>query len=279
MNADRSTGQGPSSGPQPPVGDDMRQLLSGMRANVESRLHDRPRPVSVGRRVGIGVAIVALLGLGTASGALALGMIPHPFAAAPVASPTTEAPAPTTSPSPSSARITPTPEPTPSATPGTTDPSATASIPTSCPAAVSASDGARIFGPLVRQEFRPNPTVDDPSYYVDPEQPFKEDASLVCRWSPSGSPEEPDNLFLEEGTADRAVLMARLDALAAEGQTCTDRLGGRVCQVTTTGQYYDEALSTTYTFFVRGDTYVSITQTNIPTDGLLDAIVEQTWGD
>lgn len=254
----------------------MRQLLSAMRGNVESRLHDRPRPVSVGRRVGIGVAIVALLGLGTASGALALGMIPHPFAAGPVASPTPDAPVPTTSSSPSSARITPTPKPTPFATAGTADPDAPASIPTSCGAAVSASDGARIFGDLVRAQYRPG---GDGQYYVDPEQPFKEDASLVCRWSPSGSPEEPDNLFLEEGTADRTVLTARLDTLAGKGQTCSDRLGGRVCQVTESGQYYDEALSTTSTFFVRGDTYVAITQTNTPTDGLLAAIVEQTWGD
>jgi hypothetical protein len=257
----------------------MRQMLSGMRANVESRLEDRPRTASVGRRVGIGVAIVALLGLGTASGALALGMIPHPFAAAPVPTPSAAAPAPATSSSPSSARITPTPEPTPSATSGAADPDATASIPTSCAAAVSASDGARIFGDLVRQEFRPHPTVDDPDYYVDPEQPFKEDASLVCRWSPSGSREEPDNLFLEEGTADRTVLAARLVALAAQGHTCSDRFGGRVCQVTESGHYYDEPLSTTTTFFVRGDTYVAITQTNVPTDGLLAAIVEQTWGD
>lgn len=254
----------------------MRQMLTGMRANMESRLDDRPRPVSVGRRVGIGVAIIALLGLGTASGALALGMIPHPFAAAPVASPTAPAPSPTTSSSPSSARITPTPRPTASASAGATDADATASIPTSCAAAVSASDGARIFGDLVREQLRPG---SDRQYYVDPEQPFKDDAALVCRWSPSGGTEDPHNLFLEEGAADRTVLTARLDALAAEGQACSDRLGGRVCQVTTTGKYYDEALSTTSTFFVRGDTYVAITQTNTPTDDLLAAIVQQTWDD
>lgn len=260
---------------EPPSGEDMRRMLAGMRENVADRIGQTHRPRSTARRIGVVAAIVAVLGVGTASGALALGMIPHPFTAAPPAA--TEAPAPTDAPSPSSDRITPTVVPTPTPTP-TPTPRA-AAIPTTCAEAVPAADAERLFGSLVRTQVRPETPESPRSWYTDPETPFVADAALVCRWAESAGTEGTDGVSLQEGTTDPAVLAARLDTLASRGWTCTDVLGGRSCQRTEQSVYYGEPLVTADTFFVRDGTWVSVTQVNVPTNGLLRAVVQQTWGD
>jgi hypothetical protein len=254
---------------EPPVGDDLQQMIGGMRARFVEHLDAEPRRVPVRRRVGIVVAVVALLGVGTASGAVALGMIPQPFAAAPVPATTTSPTQPPPVPTASSAPVRPTTRPTPTPV--------SATIPASCATALSAADSDRIFGGLVREQLRPaGPGVPAP-YWVDPAEPFVADATLVCRWSSSGSPEEPDSLFLAMGTTPAATLTDRLRTHEDDGWSCSDRLGGRACQQVSSSEYYGTPLETTMTFFVRGDTYISVTQTNTPTDGLLDALVERTW--
>lgn len=272
MNDERRLDHEPPMGNEPPGGDEMRQMLAGMRQQVVTGMHDKPRPVSPGRRAGLIVTVIAVLGIGAASGSMALGLVPTPFAAAPTPAATSAAPAPAPSgsPSPSAARITPTATPTADTT-GT--------IPAACTDAVPTADAPRLFGSLVLDQLRPQVPGGRSDYWVDPEEPFTADATLVCAWSPSGSTEDVDNLSLEMGTADRTVLQVRLQALAGKGWTCTDTLGGRSCQHTETSVYYSEKVDSTHTFFVRGDTWISIEQSNVPTDGLLQALVQQTWTD
>lgn len=272
MNDERRTDHGSPMSNEPPGGDEMQRMLAGMRQQVVRGMRAEPRPVSPGRRAGLTAAVIAVLGIGAASGSMALGLVPTPFAAAPTPAATSAAPAPAPSgsPSPSAARITPTPTPTADTT-GT--------IPAACTDAVPAADAPRLFGSLVLDQLRPAVPGGKTDYYVDPEEPFTADATLVCHWSPSGSTEDVDNLFLGMGTVDRGVLQARLQSLAGKGWTCTDTLGGRSCQHTETSMYYSDRVDTTHTFFVRGDTWIAVTQSNVPTDGLLRALVQQTWTD
>lgn len=102
---------------EPPVGDELARMLVAMKQNVLE--HATPRRPRRARRVGIVVAIVALVGIGTASGAVALGMVPNPVAApAPTASAE-----PSRTPSPAaSATFTPEPTPTVAPTPTSTRP-------------------------------------------------------------------------------------------------------------------------------------------------------------
>lgn len=102
---------------EPPTGDELTQLLVSMKRQVLAAAP--PRPAARKRRIGrtgIAIGVVALLGLGAASGAVALGMVPAPFTAAPAPAPTAT-PLPTTSTEPSSAAVTPSFRPTPSSSP------------------------------------------------------------------------------------------------------------------------------------------------------------------
>ncbi|QCR43432.1 hypothetical protein C1N91_07600 [Curtobacterium sp. SGAir0471] len=102
---------------EPPTGDELTQMLVTMKHQVLAEA----RPRGAGRRhrlgrVGIVVGVVAMLGIGAASGAVAIGLVPAPFS--PVAAPTTAVtPTPTGSSEPSSAAVTPSFRPAPSATP------------------------------------------------------------------------------------------------------------------------------------------------------------------
>jgi hypothetical protein len=97
---------------EPPVDDELARMLVSMKQNVLE--HAAPRRPRRARRVGVVIAIVALVGLGTASGAVALGMVPNPVV---VAAPTaTSAPSRTPS-TPASAPFTPTATPTPTRRP------------------------------------------------------------------------------------------------------------------------------------------------------------------
>ncbi|MFJ3319521.1 hypothetical protein [Curtobacterium sp. NPDC086286] len=258
---------------EPPVGDDLQQMIVGMRQRFVAHLDAEPRRVSVRKRVGIAVAIVALLGVGTASGAVALGMIPSPIAAPPAPSASSPAAEPRPDRTASSAPIRPTTRPS-----SPTSGGVAASIPDSCAAAVPSADSARLFGQRKVEQIRPvAPGGVGSDYWVDPDEPFVADAALVCRWSQTGSPEESDNLFLAIGSTAEGALDERLSAHEQAGWSCTDRLGGRACQHSESSDYHGDPLETTHTFFVRGDTWISVTQTNTPTDGLLEVLVQQTW--
>jgi hypothetical protein len=79
---------------EPPTGDDLQRMLVSMKRNVLTQAEDR-RPAGRGRHTGIVVAVVALLALGTASGAVALAVVPDQQQAAPVASSAPAEPEPT----------------------------------------------------------------------------------------------------------------------------------------------------------------------------------------
>ena len=79
---------------EPPTGDDLQRMLVSMKRNVLTQAEDR-RPAGRGRHTGIVVAAVALLALGTASGAVALAVVPDQQQAAPVASSAPAEPEPT----------------------------------------------------------------------------------------------------------------------------------------------------------------------------------------
>ncbi|MFZ6990541.1 hypothetical protein ACO0E1_01500 [Curtobacterium sp. RRHDQ66] len=105
---------------EPPQGDDLQRMLVSMKQNVLARAEaDRPAPERRGRRAGIVIGIIAVLGIGVGSGAVALGMVPQPFTAAPAPSPTvTEPPeTPTKSSAPVISEPTATPTPTPTRKP------------------------------------------------------------------------------------------------------------------------------------------------------------------
>lgn len=101
---------------EPPTGDDLQCMLVTMKQSVLDRAEDRrPAPRRRGRRTGIVLGVIALLGLGATSSGVALGMIPQPFTAepAPVSTPSPTGPAaPST---PTGAPVEETPHPTPTA--------------------------------------------------------------------------------------------------------------------------------------------------------------------
>lgn len=92
-------------------------MLVAMKQTVLTRAAEaRPQRRRRGRRAGIVIGVIAVLGLGATGGGVALGMIPQPFAAAPAP---TAAPSRTPSAAPSTPAAAPvqeTPEPAPTPT-------------------------------------------------------------------------------------------------------------------------------------------------------------------
>ncbi|WP_146236336.1 hypothetical protein [Curtobacterium sp. MCBD17_023] len=105
---------------EPPTGDDLQRMLVSMKHTVLDRAEDRrPAPRRRGRRAGVAIGVIALLGLGATSGAVALGMIPQPFtASAPAPSPSPTGPAMPSTPAAAPVREIPDPTPTPTGTKG-----------------------------------------------------------------------------------------------------------------------------------------------------------------
>jgi hypothetical protein len=102
---------------EPPTGDELTQMLVTMKHHVLTEV--RPRGAVRRHRIaraGIVVGVVAVLGIGAGTGAVALGLVPAPFT--PVAEPTAAVtPTPSGGSGPSSAPVTPSFRPSPSATP------------------------------------------------------------------------------------------------------------------------------------------------------------------
>ncbi len=243
---------------EPPQGDDLQRMLVSMKQNVLARAElDRPAPKRRGRRAGIVIGVIAVLGIGVGSGAVALGMVPQPFTAAPAPSPTvTEPPeTPTKSSAPVISEPTATPTPTSTPTPTRTP----AAIPTDCRALVPEADYDRLFGNI---PFRESP---DAANAGEVEQP---ETLLWCSWMDPRADVSGIEIFVGDGEHEGYAPLPN-------GYTCSDHDGGRLCQVKQPAFAYP--VDTTYTFFTRDSRWVVIRQTNAPTNGLLAALEQQLW--
>lgn len=257
---------------EPPEGDDLQRMLVSMKQNVLERA--TPRPKRRRGRSGVVIGVVALLAVGTATGAVALTLSQQDT---PVAAPTqTQAPEPSaTATTPSSAPITGAPTPTPTSTPtATATPALNVLIPGDCYQLVPDADYARFFGAATHTS-----TVFGPGTTREPDgndrvQGHLRDPHewLYCTWQNSGV--EANITIRVSHTAD--IAQDTPEEYAEQAGTCTDDLGGRTCQFTTTAE---RVRPLTVTTLVRDGVTIQINQTDFPTDGLLAAIVGEIWGD
>ncbi|MGN7191790.1 MULTISPECIES: hypothetical protein [unclassified Curtobacterium] len=251
---------------EPPQGDDLQRMLVSMKRNVLDGAAPRPRRRR--GRPGIVVGVVALLALGTATGAVALTLSQQDR---PVAAPVrTEDPAPAPSATtPTSAPVTDRPSPRPSRTAAST----TATIPTDCRSVVPASDYDRFFGDV------PLATIvaDGKVSALPHRDPVGAPPTLSCQWRDPGADITGLELTMGTGTPEQ---IAELERGTFDGwsPTCEDDAdGARVCRASRTDPTYGtDWARTTY---VRGDTWLAVDQSNFPTNGLLPAVVGEVWGD
>ncbi len=252
---------------EPPEGDDLQRMLVSMKQNVLERA--TPRAARRRGRSGIVIGVVALLAVGTATGAVALTLSQQDT---PVAAPTqTQAPEPSpTATTPSSAPITgaPTPTSTPSA------PVDVATIPTDCRALVSAADYDRFFGDTPLTQADPPSGTDR---VPDGQDPAGVESKVSCTWRDPRA--DVSGIEVRVGTATEAAIQQEIDEFPAHdgGGTCTERDGGTFCQ--SRGIVEPYGVEKAYTYFARGDTWITIEQINVPTDGLLPALIATIWGD
>jgi hypothetical protein len=249
---------------EPPTGDDLQRMLVTMKQSVLDRAEDRkPAPRRRGRRTGIAIGVIALLGLGATSGGVALGMIPQPFAAAPAptSTPSPTEPAAPSTPAAAPVQETPDPAPTPSATPSPV----AATIPTDCTGVVPAADAGRFFGDTPLQ---------DPTGRSELRNAAPLTTSLTCLWRDPRA--DVSGLSIDIGTGTAEQIAASETRLVAEGFACTDRDEARVC--TLTRQAVPYPVDTTSTWYFRGTTWFEVSQTNFPTTDLLGAVEQQIWG-
>ncbi|WP_420365380.1 hypothetical protein AAEP80_17935 [Curtobacterium sp. L3-7] len=243
---------------EPPQGDDLQQMLVTMKHNVLARAElDRPAPGRRGHRAGIVIGIIAVLGIGVGSGAVALGMVPQPFTAAPAPSPTVTEP--TQTPTKSSAPVV--NEPTTTPTPAQAD----GVIPSDCRALVPADDYDRFFGTIPLQDPAGSEWGDDTGFPAP---------DLWCIWKDPRA--DVTGLDIKVGKSTAENVHADTTLLEQDGWVCSTHDGGRFCQRTQQAVPYP--VDTTTTFFIKGTTWVEINQTNVATNGLLQAVQEQVWG-
>ncbi|WIB43093.1 hypothetical protein [Curtobacterium sp. MCLR17_058] len=251
---------------EPPQGDDLQRMLVSMKQNVLERA--TPLPKRRRGRSGIVIGVVALLAVGTATGAVALTLSQQN--ADPVAAPTqTQQPEPApSSTTPSSAPITgaPVPKPTPTSTPTP----AAATIPATCRDMVPAEDYTRLFGETPLTEIS---KAKDGTAGGDGEDVTwaNGESKIICTWADPRA--DVSGLTLTVGTAGPGAA----DVLATSPLECEDRDGGRVCQSSVPAEA--APVDQVSTFFLRDDTFIVIRQANFPTNGLLDAVVGEIWGD
>lgn len=249
---------------EPPTGDDLAKMIVTIKENTLRRAVVEPSRRSR-FRFGLVAGVVAVLAVGTASGALALGLVPQPFAA----------PAPAVSPTQSVV-----PQPTPSSTvdapphaPVTSEPAPGLTLPATCDDIVAPSDADRLFGSTPLEQLRPvasgetarpvpTPQASEPGFLGTP--------SLYCIWRDPRA--DISGLTLALGKASPTETADYTMQLAASGYTCTSAHGGQSCQQVERDQEYP--VDSTSTFFVIGDTWVEVHQTNFPTSDLLGAIVD-----
>jgi hypothetical protein len=248
---------------EPPTGDDLQRMLVSMKQTVLDRAEDRrPAPRRRGRRAGIAIGVIALLGIGATSGGVALGMIPQPFtvsAPAPAPSPTE----PTMPSTPATAPVRETPDPVPTQTPTST--ARVGTLPTDCRALVPTSEYDRLFGTT---------PLTDPAGSEAGSDGDGPAVDLSCIWRDPRADITGLGVDLGSGPAQETVDYESL--LVRSGYACSASGAGRLCRMTVADQ--DHPVDTTFTYYSEGSTWVLIRQTNFPTNGLLPAIQQQVWG-
>jgi len=162
---------------EPPVGDDLNRMLVSMKQQVLQRAAAeppaKPRPWAR-RHLGLTLGLVALLGIGGASGALAL-VLPSPFEAAAPASPTST-PEPSATP-----RATATPTFTPSAP--EQDPVPRPAYDVDC---ATLGDQIGVTGVIATA----TPIDLGPGQFRPATAAYRQAGALACTWTPTGDPYE-----------------------------------------------------------------------------------------
>lgn len=251
---------------EPPMGDDLNRMLVSMKQNVLERTAGQP-PRRAPRHVGVIIGLVALIGLGSASGAVALGLVPKPFAErAPVVPTVTEDPAPP---------VTETEAP-PTTAPVVPPVVKRASIPTDCRDVVPAGDYDRIFGKTPLQQSFPVPAGQTPGPIpTNSDAHFADfgDPALVCLWMDPRA--DISGIDIEVGSITEKAAATFVSSIGESGYVCKEVHDGHTCQLVKQDSEYPVEYSTTY--FIRGTTWIEIRQSNFPTSDLTGAIVEQLW--
>jgi hypothetical protein len=158
---------------EPPTGDDLTRMLVSMKTNVLERATDVPRRRRPGRRFGIAFGLVALIGLGSAGGAVALGLVPSPFEGLAQPEPTAVVSAePAPSPTPTTA------PPEPSAAPSTQPVGSTPQpyVPIDCATLATESS----LTSLLRA---PELGRDDGFVFTPREASLRQNGVLSCSWT------------------------------------------------------------------------------------------------
>ncbi|MDN3477223.1 hypothetical protein [Curtobacterium sp. APC 4022] len=251
---------------EPPTGDDLQRMLVSMKQNVLEHAEERhPRPRR--HRSRIVIATIALLALGTAGGAVALAVVPQVQQAAPAPSWTTEPSVPAST--PASAPVVDTPAPKPSASSA----AAPSRYPTDCRALYSDADRERLFGrtPLTQSPAHPDgTTVPTPSTMPYAGGTWTASEWLDCVWADPRA--DVSGIHVTIGSASAAALSGREDGLRAAGADCAPGDGGTVCSRRFRADPSPE--DGTETSWWDGDgRWITISQVNAPTSGLLSATI------
>jgi hypothetical protein len=252
---------------EPPTGDDLQQMLVAMKRNVLEHADER-RPSRRRHRPGIIVAAVALLALGTASGAVALAVVPQHQTAAPSTSSAPRTPSSTDSSSSAPVVETPTPHPSgPSA-------AVPARYPNDCRALYSDADRARFFGrtPLTQTPAHPDgTTAPAPAPVQYQGGTWTASTWLDCLWRDPRA--DVSRVSVTLGSATSAALAGHQDGLRSAGATCSPADGGTVC--TRSYRVDPYPVDGTETFWWSDDgEWIDIDQVDVPTSGLLRATID-----
>ncbi len=176
-------------------------------------------------------------------------------------------------PGPSHTRQVPSPSSTPSTAPAV-------AIPRDCHQLVSPDSYKRTFGDTPLND--PGFVGPDGAGAVTPSAPppganasqiLSSAVQLYCVWRDPRA--DITGIAVTVATVDGAVARGHLDELAAQGYTCKDVHGGRQCQKVEKDPEYP--VDDGFTSFSRDDVYLSVTQSNFPTNDLIGRIVATLW--
>jgi hypothetical protein len=174
-----------------------------------------------------------------------------------------------------------TPTGEPAATPAATaapDGAPVVAIPTDCTQIVDAATYQATMGstPLNPEGFvrrdgsaRGARTPGVPAAGADPVAIVDTAAELDCLWRDPRA--DITGLSVQMGRLDQATAASLLQQAEAGGASCSDAHAGRVCQLTQVDEQYGTDGAETY--FVRGDLFIEVGQSNFPTNDLLGSIL------